>query len=71
MFLNLLHNSIRRVCSSKTLSTFLWKMEIVPGLGTIVVLNLWVVTLSPQKRPSENTDIYVMIHNSSKFAVMK
>lgn len=29
-------------------------MEIVPALGTIVVLNLWVVTLSPQKRPLEN-----------------
>ena len=33
-----------------------------------VFLNLWVVTL---KRSSENTDIYIIIHKSSKITIMK
>jgi len=56
-----------------------WR-ELIADTGTgAVVLNLWVMTplgdrtpfhrVSP--RPAENTDVYIMIHNSSKVTVMK
>ena len=47
-------------------------LELGSGLRKSVVLNLWVNAEWPfhwgHLRPSENTEIYIMIHNSSKIS---